>query len=221
MAKRFALGLSVMVLLLLAGGLPVLAQGVVEIFVDTTWTGSEDGTQEHPYNTIAEGVAVAQANPSGGGYIYTRQADGTWSYYKYVPPVRSGSLGTPLPQLTLYVLLIAIFAGYAYINNLWLLCLLFVADHVLFGFNLALETYFKKTALPADITSNVSAGVTINHTSAIFIPIVGGLIWDLVGFETTFLFGAAVALVSFFFCLKLERHPGTESGEILAGAGSR
>jgi MFS family permease len=109
--------------------------------------------------------------------------------------------------LILYILLIAIFLGYAYIDNLWLLFLLFIADHILFGFNLALDTYFKKTALPADITSNISAGVTINHISAIMIPVIGGVIWDAIGFETTFLFGAAVAFVSFLFCLKLQRHP--------------
>jgi MFS family permease len=109
--------------------------------------------------------------------------------------------------LTLYILLIGIFTGYAYIDNLWLLFLFFIADHVLFGFNMALDTYLKKTALPADITSNISAGVTINHTSAIFIPIIGGVVWDVLGFEVTFIFGAAVAFISFLFCLMLERHP--------------
>ena len=109
--------------------------------------------------------------------------------------------------LTLYILLIGIFTGYAYIDNLWLLFFFFITDHVLFGFNMALDTYLKKTALPADITSNISAGVTINHTSAIFIPIIGGVVWDVLGFEVTFIFGAAVAFISFLFCLMLERHP--------------
>jgi hypothetical protein len=111
MVKRFALALSVMVLLLLAGSLPVLAQGPINVYVDTDWTGSEDGSKEHPYNTMAEGMAMAQANQHGGGYIYTLQEDGTWSYYTYVPPVYSGSQGTPLPQLTLYVLLAILAVG--------------------------------------------------------------------------------------------------------------
>ena len=123
--------------------------------------------------------------------------------------------------LSLYTLLVGIFMGYAYIDNLWLLFLLFIADHILFGFNLALDTYFKKTALPADITSNISAGVTINHISAIIIPIIGGVVWDVIGFEITFLFGAAVALVSFLFCLKLRRHPETPPGGVVLEAGSR
>jgi MFS family permease len=122
--------------------------------------------------------------------------------------------------LSLYTLLVGIFMGYAYIDNLWLLFLLFIADHILFGFNLALDTYFKKTALPADITSNISAGVTINHISAIIIPIIGGVVWDVIGFEITFLFGAAVALVSFLFCLKLRRHPETPPGGVVLEAGS-
>ena len=109
--------------------------------------------------------------------------------------------------ITLYVLLIGIFTGYAYIDNLWLLFFFFITDHILFGFNMALDTYLKKTALPADITSNISAGVTINHISAIFIPIIGGVVWDVFGFEVTFIFGAAVAFISFLFCLMLQRHP--------------
>ena len=109
--------------------------------------------------------------------------------------------------ITLYILLIGIFTGYAYIDNLWLLFLFFITDHILFGFNMALDTYLKKTALPADITSNISAGVTINHISAIFIPVIGGVVWDVFGFEVTFIFGAAVAFISFLFCLMLQRHP--------------
>ena len=115
--------------------------------------------------------------------------------------------------ITLYVLLIGIFTGYAYIDNLWLLFLFFITDHILFGFNMALDTYLKKTALPADITSNISAGVTINHISAIFIPVIGGVVWDVFGFEVTFIFGAAVAFISFLFCLMLQRHP--ESPDVM------
>ncbi len=105
--------------------------------------------------------------------------------------------------LVLYAALIFLFLGYAYIDNLWLLFFFFAVNHILFGFNLALEIYFKKTALPADITSNISAGMTINHVSAIFIPIVGGIIWDLVGFQTTFIYGAVITALSFLFCLYL------------------
>jgi len=83
---------------------------------------------------------------------------------------------------------------------------------------MALETYLKKTAQPADITSNISAGVTINHISAIFIPIIGGVVWDVLGFEVTFLFGAAMALISFLFCLKLQRHP--EPSETMVPTGT-
>lgn len=123
--------------------------------------------------------------------------------------------------LTLYILLIGIFTGYAYIDNLWLLFFFFITDHILFGFNMALETYLKKTALPADITSNISAGVTINHISAIFIPVIGGVVWDVLGFEITFIFGATVAFISFLFCLLLQRHPQSPNIMVPSGAGSR
>ncbi len=122
--------------------------------------------------------------------------------------------------ITLYILLIGIFTGYAYIDNLWLLFLFFITDHILFGFNMALDTYLKKTALPADITSNISAGVTINHISAIFIPVIGGVVWDVFGFEVTFIFGAAVAFISFLFCLMLQRHPESPDVMVPSESGS-
>lgn len=140
-----------------------------------------------------------------------------YMFYKKAGMIIS-AVGERRVLLILYAVITGLFTGYAYIDNLWLLYLLFITDHLLFGFNLALETYFKKIASPADITSNISAGVTINHTSAVVIPIVGGLIWDKVGFETTFLAGAGVAFLSFLFCLKLQPHPESAAESIPGGA---
>ena len=180
------------------------------------------GTRRHIFTTFAIFLLVKVHQMSVKEITLLIFINSILAYFVYK---KAGNIinyfGERRVLLTLYLLLVAIFTGYAYIDNLWLLCLFFITDHILFGFNLALETYFKKTAQHADITSNISAGMAINHTSAIFIPIIGGVIWDLVGFETTFLFGAAVAFISFLFCLKLERHPGTESGSVLMETGGR
>jgi len=61
-------------------------------YVDTGYTGVEAGTQEHPFNTLAEAIAAAQAQPSGG-YIFVKQNDGAWSYYGYILPVNPPSTG--------------------------------------------------------------------------------------------------------------------------------
>jgi hypothetical protein len=60
-------------------------------YVDTAYTGMEAGTQELPYNTIAEAIAVAQAQPSGG-WIY-RKENGTWNFYAFVPSTTPAQTG--------------------------------------------------------------------------------------------------------------------------------
>ncbi|MGD2041958.1 MAG: MFS transporter, partial [Anaerolineae bacterium] len=93
--------------------------------------------------------------------------------------------------------LIGVFLGYAYIEYVPVLFALFVLDHVFFGFNLAVESYFQKIALsPEEITSNVSMAQTINHVSALIIPVLGGLLWEFVSPSAPFLVGVGVAIIS-------------------------
>jgi len=42
---------------------------------------------------------------------------------------------------------------------------------------MAINTYFQKTAEPQDIAPSMAVGFTINHISAVVIPIVGGVLW--------------------------------------------
>jgi len=98
---------------------------------------------------------------------------------------------------TAFALLIPVFLGYAYVGSLPLLFALFVLDNMLFGFNLGLTTYLQKIAVtPEELTSNLSAQTTINHISAVVIPVVGGTIWALLGSQATFLIGVAIAVIS-------------------------
>jgi len=95
-----------------------------------------------------------------------------------------------------FLLIIPVFIGYAYVNVLWLLVFLYVADNILGGFALALNTYFHKIAIShEEITSNVSMGQTINHLAAIFVPALGGLIWQLYGSQATFLASTVIVLI--------------------------
>jgi predicted MFS family arabinose efflux permease len=96
-----------------------------------------------------------------------------------------------------FVLLILVFLGYAYISSLSILYVLFVADHVLFGFRIALQSYFQKIALhPQEITPNLSLGQTINHIAAIIIPLVGGVVWASIGSRYTFLIGVGIVVLT-------------------------
>ncbi|MGD8473172.1 MAG: MFS transporter [Anaerolineae bacterium] len=96
-----------------------------------------------------------------------------------------------------FVGLIGVFLGYAWIPNLAVLYTLFILDNLFFGFNLAVESYFQKIALSREeITSNVSMAQTINHISALVVPILGGILWEQISPSATFMAGVVIAAVS-------------------------
>jgi predicted MFS family arabinose efflux permease len=105
-------------------------------------------------------------------------------------------------------LLVFVFLGYAYVSTLPVLFVLFVLDSILFGASLALTTYFQKIAVTQEeITSNVSVQQTINHISAVIIPIVGGTAWELFGSQAPFLVGVVIVLVSLVLTQFLRTKP--------------
>ena len=106
-------------------------------------------------------------------------------------------LGERLMLSVAFGTLVFVFLGYAYVTYLPLLFVLYVIDNVLFGFNLALVTYFQKIAVtPEEITSNLSVEQTINHIAAIVVPVLGGAVWQLFGSRAPFLAGVGVVLIS-------------------------
>lgn len=90
-------------LALFANAVPVQA-AIIDVYVDTAWTGTESGSQAEPYNTLQEGRAFAQAQRDGG-WLYVKQTDGTWRRTEYVRPAISGNTGNPLADASLYALL--------------------------------------------------------------------------------------------------------------------
>ncbi|MGQ9683969.1 MAG: MFS transporter [Anaerolineae bacterium] len=101
-----------------------------------------------------------------------------------------------------FALLVPVFLGYGYITWLPLLVLLYAADNILSGLAFALNTYFQKIAdSPEEITANVSMGQTINHLSAVFVPWLGGLLWQAYGYSATFLAGTGIVLLGLAFSL--------------------
>lgn len=108
-----------------------------------------------------------------------------------------GQLGERFMLSVAFGTLALVFLGYAYVTYLPVLFILFVIDNVMFGFNLALATYFQKIAVtPEEITSNLSVEQTINHIAAIVVPVVGGTVWQLFGSKVPFLVGVGIVLVS-------------------------
>lgn len=113
-----------------------------------------------------------------------------------------------------------IFLGYAYVTYLPVLFMLFVLDNIMFGFNLALTTYFQKIAVTVEeITSNLAVQQTINHVAAIVVPVIGGAAWELFGSQMPFLVGVGVVLTSLVL-VQFMRIP-TESITVAATASAK
>jgi predicted MFS family arabinose efflux permease len=97
-----------------------------------------------------------------------------------------------------YFSLIFIFLAYAFTTSSLLVIFLYIMDHILFNFALAIKTYFQKIAAPEDIAPSMAMGFTINHIAAVIIPFTGGLLWDY-NYQLPFFFGAFIAAVSLLF----------------------
>jgi predicted MFS family arabinose efflux permease len=107
-----------------------------------------------------------------------------------------------------FVGLIGVFLGYAYATFLPLLFFLFITDHIFFGFNLAIESYFQKIALsPEEITSNLGLAQTINHVSALVVPVLGGILWEQVSPSAPFIVGVVVAALSLILVQFMRTRP--------------
>lgn len=105
------------------------------------------------------------------------------------------------------ILIFAICLGYGFAHKLgndqlaiWLLYACMVADQLLFGVNMARDTYLSKIALDSrDIAPSLSLGVSINHAVSMSIPSLGGLIWIHYGHTWVFLGAAFVAILMLIF----------------------
>ncbi len=94
-----------------------------------------------------------------------------------------------------YAGLVCIFSAYAFAGSAWFASLLYILDHVFFALAIALKSYFKKIADPADIAATAGVSFTISHIAAVVLPVVLGLVW-IVSPAAVFGFGALIAMMS-------------------------
>jgi hypothetical protein len=65
---------------------------------------------------------------------------------------------------------------------------------------------FPQTFHPGDLSQSTAVGFTINHISAVVIPLIGGSLW-LLNWQLPFIIGACLTVVSLFFTQKIKAHP--------------
>ncbi|HEX32135.1 MAG TPA: MFS transporter [Candidatus Acetothermia bacterium] len=128
--------------------------------------------------------------------------------YQYIGKLVS-RVGERLVLTLSSIILIPIFLGYAYVGILPLLYVLFVLDNILFGVNMAVTTYLQKISdSQEEITSNLSLQTTINHISAVIVPVIGGTVWVAFGAQAPFLFGVIIVILTLALA-QFMRVPGT------------
>jgi predicted MFS family arabinose efflux permease len=109
------------------------------------------------------------------------------------------------------VLLVGVCLGYGFsrfvlpVNVAFIaVCVFYLFDQMLFSVGMARSMYIKKIALqPADVQAALTAGVTIDHIFSITVALVGGVIWNVFGFQYVFLLGVFIAILNFFAVLQI------------------
>jgi predicted MFS family arabinose efflux permease len=94
-----------------------------------------------------------------------------------------------------YMGLVVIFSCYAIADNVIFVSLLYILDHIFFAMAIALKSYLKKIADPADIASTAGVSFSINHIAAVVLPIALGLVW-IYSLALVFIVGAGIAMMS-------------------------
>jgi hypothetical protein len=94
-----------------------------------------------------------------------------------------------------YAGLVVIFTAYAFAESAWFASILYIIDHVFFAMAIALKSYLKKIADPADMAATAGVSFSINHIAAVILPFVLGLVW-VVSPPMVFIIGAMFAIAS-------------------------
>jgi hypothetical protein len=100
--------------------------------------------------------------------------------------------------------LIGVFLVYAFTGSKLIAVAMYILDHILFNFSIAIRTYFQKVADPKDIAPSMAVGFTINHIAAVIMPAIGGALW-MVNYRIPFVAGAVLSLVSLLAVQRIPR----------------
>ena len=76
-------------------------------------------------------------------------------------------------------------------------------DSLLYLSTIGLTTYLNRIAEPSDVMPSLSMGVTMNHVAAVAVPLIGGMLWKVVGYQATFFGGVLVVVVSLFLSRRI------------------
>ena len=156
-----------------------------------------------PISTITTLFLVNQVVSIFAAYVFGRWIDRYGERIVFVPST---------------FLIGMVFLGYAFIDSVNVLFVLFVLDNLLFSNQLAISTYGKKMLVKAsDLRPTMVTGQTMNHIAAVLVPITGGILWQEFGHVVPFAGGAVIAAASCVFgMLMTDRAPAPLQGPRLS-----
>lgn len=117
------------------------------------------------------------------------------------------------------VLLVLVCAGYALARDyaspsaaFLIVAICFLLDQTLMSFNIARSTYIKRIALDAShVTPTLTLAVTIDHLFSISIALLGGVLWRAFGYQSVFLAGIVIAVISWFVTQRMDSLPANRA----------
>ena len=113
------------------------------------------------------------------------------------------------------VVIFLLYAGLYYFDWSYLVAsVLFIADHMFFGLAFAMKTYFQKIADAEDFAPTAAVAFTINHISAVFLPVLLGYIW-IHNNSAVFYLAAILSFISLVVALLIPRFPSKGNESIL------
>ena len=109
------------------------------------------------------------------------------------------------------VMLVFVCFGYGFAKSLFplqtaflIVCACYLLDQMLMSVGIARSTYIKKITLdPADVQPALTVSVTIDHFFSIAIALLGGLVWNYLGFQYVFLMGVFIAGLNFLTAMRV------------------
>ncbi|MHB1415544.1 MAG: MFS transporter [Chloroflexota bacterium] len=94
---------------------------------------------------------------------------------------------------------VLVFLGFAAVQNVYFLFAMYLGYRQFDLARIGLNTYLKKISAAEDLSPNLAMGVTMSHAAAIVVPITGGILWQTLGYQVSFLFGAVFVVFSVVF----------------------
>jgi hypothetical protein len=94
-----------------------------------------------------------------------------------------------------YSVLVLIFVAYCTTDSKMLVAGLYVVEQLFTNFSMAIRSFFQKIGDPEDIAPSMAVGQTVNHITAVILPLLGGLLW-MIDYRIPFVIGICVALLA-------------------------